>query len=137
LQQCRIFMKSRDILINNNLSVTRSRLNILDLFLYNTGAFSEKDLQLKLKGICDRATIYRTLKRYKDFGIIHPIATEGMITKYVLKKEPEEHLHFKCNDCGEIVCLPEVQIKNYQLPPGYMKKESNFLVVGTCNICNS
>ena len=85
---------------------------------------------------CDRATIYRTLKKFKDKDIIHPIATESTITKYVLKKDPEEHLHFKCNHCGDIMCLPEVQMSDYQLPPGFTKQESNFLVIGTCNSCN-
>jgi len=130
-------MKAKDILLKYNLSITTGRLNILEIFLNNEMALSEKDIQDKLIGVCDRATIYRTLKKFKDTGIVHPIATEGMITKYVLKKEPEEHLHFKCTDCGKIMCLPEVQMKNYELPSGFTKKESNFLVIGTCNNCNN
>lgn len=129
-------MKARDILFNNNLSITESRLKILEILVNSPIALSEKEIQDKSKGICDRATIYRTLKRLKDKDIIHPIATESTITKYVIRKDPEEHLHFKCNHCGDIMCLPEVQMNDYQLPFGFTKLESNFLVIGTCNSCN-
>lgn len=124
------------LLSNNQLSKTAGRLNILGILLDSPVALSEKDIQEKLQGICDRATIYRTLKLFVKSGIIHPIATESMITRYILKKEPVEHLHFKCEDCGSIICLPDIQINDYKLPQGFQKKEASVLITGICNVCN-
>jgi len=123
-------------LAENNLSKTTGRVNILNILLNSISALSEREIQEKLEGICDRATIYRTLKLFVRSGIIHPIATEGMVTRYILKKEPEEHVHFKCVDCGSIVCLPEVQIREYPLPSGFSKKEASLLITGICKGCS-
>jgi len=45
-------------------------------------------------------------------------------------------LHFKCEDCGSIICLPEIQINDYKLPQGFQKKEASVLITGICNVCN-
>lgn len=128
---------AKGILKENNLSVTNGRLNILDIFMNHETALSEQEIQDRIGVVSDRATIYRTLKKFKETGLIHPVATEGTITKYILKKVPEEHLHFNCTDCGEIICLLDVQLKDYNLPFGFTKKDSNFLINGTCRKCNS
>ena len=60
-----------------------------------------------------------------------------LLWKYVLKKEPQEHLHFKCTKCRNISCLADIQISGYELPQGYKKIESNFLIIGICNECNN
>jgi len=129
-------MTAENFLSQYNLSKTSGRVDILNILLNNTTALSEKDIQEKSTGVCDRATIYRTLKLFVKSGIIHPIATEGMVTRYILKKEPVEHLHFKCEDCGSIICLPEIQINDYNLPVGFKKKEASVLITGSCNECS-
>lgn len=129
-------MTALNLLSKHELSITNGRLNILNILLNSPTALSEKDIQKKSAGACDRATIYRTLKLFVRSGIIHPIATEGMVTRYILKKEPLEHLHFKCEDCGSIICLPEIHINEYELPSGFKKKEASVLITGICNECN-
>ncbi|MEZ5194863.1 MAG: transcriptional repressor [Bacteroidales bacterium] len=128
---------AKKILEENKLSKTNGRLNILEILLHHDIALSEPEIQDRLGVVSDRATIYRTLKKFKEVGLIHPVATEGTTTKYVLKKAPEEHLHFKCNHCGNIKCLIDVKLSEYVLPDGYTKEDSNFLIIGTCNKCNS
>lgn len=130
-------MTAEEILIQHQLSKTFGRLNILNIFLQNNSALSERDIQIKTTDVCDRATIYRTLKLFVKSGIIHPVATESMITRYILKKGPLEHLHFKCEDCGSIICLPEIQINDYNLPAGFKKREASLLITGICNVCNT
>lgn len=129
-------MKTIQLLDNYKLSKTEGRINILNIFLNSIVGLSEKDIQEKLNNKIDRATIYRTLKLFKQTGIIHPVSAEGSATKFVLKKEPKEHLHFKCTNCGHITCLADIQISGYDLPNGYKKLESNFLIIGICNECN-
>lgn len=129
-------MTAVNLLSQHELSKTAGRLNILNILLNSPTALAEKEIQEKSAGVCDRATIYRTLKLFVRSGIIHPIATEGMVTRYILKKEPLEHLHFKCEDCGSIICLPDIQINEYELPNGFKKKEASVLITGICNECN-
>lgn len=129
-------MESKQLLYNHKLSITEGRLNILNIFLRSKVGLSERDIQGKLDQKSDRATIYRTLKVFKETGIIHPVSAEGSATKYVLKKEPIEHLHFKCTKCGDITCLADNEISGYNLPNGYTKLESNFLIIGICDDCN-
>ena len=110
---------------------------ILDLFIQSTVALSEKEIKQSLEGYGDRATIYRTLKIFTEAGIIHPIFTQNEMTRYMLKKEPDEHLHFKCSTCDKIICLPQIRFDSIELPEGFIKEESNFLVIGTCVQCNN
>lgn len=110
---------------------------ILDLFLRSNVALSEKEIKQALEGVGDRATIYRTLKIFTDAGIIHPIYTQNEMTRYMLKKEPDEHLHFKCSTCDKIICLPQIRFDSIELPEGFIKEESNFLMIGKCVQCNN
>ena len=129
-------MNAKQFLDYYNLSKTGGRMSILNIFLNSQVGLSEKDIQDRLNNKSDRATIYRTLKLFKETGIIHPVSADGSATKFVLKKEPDEHLHFKCTNCENIICLPDIQISGYHLPDGYEKSDSNFLIIGICNECN-
>ena len=129
-------MKPDQILSNKELSITSSRINILDVLLQSNVALSEKEIRIKLTDICDRATIYRTLKLFNKKGLVHHIPSENNTSKYVIQKKPENHLHFKCLTCNQITCLTGVRVSGYQLPIGYIQNEANFLISGTCNKCN-
>jgi Fur family ferric uptake transcriptional regulator len=129
-------MNAINLLNKYGLSKTQGRIEILNILLESEVALAEKEIQEKLDSACDRATIYRTLKKFTETGILHPVATEGTVTKYVIKKEPEEHLHFSCVTCGKTYCLTNVKIEGYELPKGFKKSDSNFLVTGTCYECN-
>lgn len=130
-------MDSKQLLANHKLSITEGRMNILKIFIQSKVGLSETDIRHRLNPKTDRATIYRTLKIFRETGIIHPVSAEGSATNYVLKKEPLEHLHFKCTKCGDITCLANIEISGYNLPKGYTKSESNFLIIGICNKCNN
>ncbi len=128
-------MTASGILSQHKMSKTNGRVRILEELLGTEVALSERELQTRLKNICDRATIYRTLKVLTDRGVIHKIATEGMEAKFVIKKTPEDHIHFKCTGCGKVQCLTGIVPDNVVLPEGYIKKETNFLIIGICNEC--
>ncbi len=129
-------MKADQILQRHRLSRTTSRREILEVFLQKEEALSEKEIKEELVIHCDRATIYRTLNTFVKAGILHAILNDDGPVKYVIKKEPEDHIHFKCTECGNIVCLPHILVENIDLPEGFTRTESNFLVIGTCNRCS-
>ncbi len=136
-------MKANDLLLQYGLRKTASRASILDVFLKNTSAQSESDIEAKLNGLCDRATIYRTINTFESEGIIHRVLDENNVVKYALCREDchdghhhHEHVHFKCEDCGATVCLEQTLIQPVNLPLGFKAKEANLLVIGTCQNCN-
>jgi len=130
-------MTAIQILENNSLSKTQSRQDILELLMQSNVALSEEEIKKQLSRNCDRATIYRNLKKFTKTGILHRLITDDLKTRYMIKKYPEEHLHFKCDDCGNVMCLTQINIGNYELPEGFEKKESNFLIIGTCANCKN
>ncbi|MCB2220539.1 MAG: transcriptional repressor [Bacteroidetes bacterium] len=129
-------MKAISILEHHQLSRTESRMEILELLLNKNVALSEKEIKDELSIKCDRATIYRTLNTFVKSGIAHSIINNDGPLKYVIKKAPEDHVHFKCQVCGHIMCLPQIIIDKIELPDGFTRTESNFLVIGTCKNCN-
>ena len=129
-------MNSLALLKSNKLSQTSSRIDILEVFLESDTGLTEKEIDERIDSKYDRATVYRTLKIFREKGIIHPIIAENEMTRYVLKKDPVEHIHFKRELCGNVFCLTEVNISGIKLPKGFIKKEANFLISGMCPGCN-
>ncbi|MCD4698551.1 MAG: transcriptional repressor [Bacteroidales bacterium] len=129
-------MNAIQILGKHNLSKTAGRLQILDMFLQAPIALSEKEIHNSIGNNFNRASIYRTLKIFTDSGILHPIFSKNEMARYILQKEPDEHLHFKCIKCDKVMCMPEIKINNISLPDGFIKKEANYLITGICDNCN-
>src|SRR5215471_4304732 len=95
-----------DILKQSHLSITGSRVKILNLFLERKGALAHGDIEKKFGGNFDRVTIYRTLQTFLDKGIIHSIPTSDNSVQYALCKDNctaghhhDQHVHFICNQC--------------------------------------
>jgi Fur family ferric uptake transcriptional regulator len=130
------------ILQSFKLRNTDCRKEILDIFLSKSFALSNADIELKVGKEFDRVTVYRTLKTFLTKGIIHKVLDDTGNPKYALCKEHctheehhHQHVHFKCNECGQTNCLEEIEIPPIQLPLGYKSTESNLLISGTCVDC--
>lgn len=135
--------QGEDILKNSALSVTASRKRILDIFLAADNALAHQDIETKCAEQYDRVTIYRTLQTFLEKGIIHNIPSTDNMVRYALCNETcitsghhhDNHVHFKCDDCGKTVCLDDVNIPAVNLPKGYTMKEINMVVNGICKSC--
>jgi Fur family ferric uptake transcriptional regulator len=135
--------QGEDILKNSALSVTASRKRILEIFLSADNALAHQDIETKCAEQYDRVTIYRTLQTFLEKGIIHNIPSTDNMVRYALCNETcitsghhhDNHVHFKCDDCGKTVCLDDVNIPAVNLPKGYTMKEINMVVNGICKSC--
>lgn len=133
---------SNRLLKNFRLRSTPTRQEILHLFLKKDYALSHSDIESEIAEDIDRVTVYRTLKTFTDRGLIHKVLDDGGTLKYALCSEActatahrHEHVHFKCIQCGQTLCL-DVEIPMVRLPEGYTPKEVNLLVQGTCQNCS-
>ncbi|AZQ62511.1 transcriptional repressor [Flammeovirga pectinis] len=132
------------ILNDFDLRRTASRISILNIFMGTKIALSENVIEEQLVGICDRATIYRTLKTFIEKGILHRVIDENSLVKYAMcnsdfcteSHHRHEHVHFKCQTCGDTECMDDLPIHPVTLPEGYTALETNYLIVGTCKKCN-
>lgn len=135
-------IKEQDILKNNGLSVTESRVQILSLFLVASGALSTADIEKKTCAAFDRVTVYRTLQTFMEKGIVHQIPTTDNSVLYALCKHEcgeghhhDDHVHFICDQCEATLCMEEVSIPAVKLPRGFSKLKSEMVVRGICKKC--
>lgn len=135
------------ILQDAQLRNTKSRRQLLKLFQAEPHVVSQKQIYQDLAQDFDRATIYRSLKTLIDHQVIHKVfdPSDEEQVNYVLNDQSlalspaqlrEQHLHFKCQKCGNLLCMPEVDIEAFHLPEGYQSLEVNLMVVGICKDCN-
>jgi Fur family ferric uptake transcriptional regulator len=104
-------------------------------------ALAHSDLEESLDSQFDRVTIYRTLKTFVDKDVVHKVLDDSGATKYALCSHEEEdhnheHVHFKCEICGETTCLESISLPSIKLPAGFKKKDMSLLVQGVCNKCH-
>lgn len=126
---------------DHKLRTTSCREDVLEAFLRRDMALSHGDLESELGDRFDRVTIYRTLKTFLEKGIIHKVLDdEG--TRYALCRERcsednhhHDHVHFKCNTCGQTNCLENLHVPAVKLPEGYRIQEVNLLIQGLCAEC--
>ena len=131
------------ILKQKNLRVTTCRDQVLRVFIQAQSALSNADIENGLSKEFDRVTVYRTLKTFLKKGIIHKVPDDTGNLKYALcndecteEQHNHQHVHFKCESCGQTVCLDHLKIPEIELPEGYYFADSNLLIHGTCDKCN-
>jgi len=132
-----------DLLRRNQLSITDSRIAILELFNNSNSALAHADIEKATNEKYDRVTIYRTLQTFVEKGIIHTIPTTDNSVLYALCKDScssghhhDNHVHFICDECGTTYCLDNVIIPEIVLPEGFIAERKDVVVSGICKTCN-
>jgi Fur family ferric uptake transcriptional regulator len=130
------------LLRSSKLSVTDTRVKILELFLKSEGALEHADFEKLTGKAFDRVTIYRTLQTFLDKGIVHKIPTTDTSVRYAVCKSSctehnhqDHHVHFKCETCGSTTCLESTHIPQIPMPSGYAVRNVEVVVSGICNTC--
>jgi Fur family transcriptional regulator, ferric uptake regulator len=90
----------------------------------------------------DRATIYRVLVNLADVGILRRTDLGDHVWRFELRsgvgqaKHTDEHPHFVCVDCGEISCLPEVDLGlRGNVPKAVKNRDVVIQLRGVCDDC--
>ena len=138
---CRMSQELKDILKNHGLRITDCRMDVIAYFIHHKTALSQGDLEQKLTQY-DRVTLYRTLNSFLDSGILHKIPNESGTATYGLCHDTcgpdhheHNHIHFKCNNCGQIECLDDKEVPVVSMPEGYTVEKVNLIVDGICASC--
>lgn len=133
-------MDKKALLKSKNLHVTDFRLAVLELFDRFENAISIEQIENEMVDF-DRVTLYRTIKSFKDKGLIHEIALPDNIKKLALCADKcvgahhhHEHIHFHCESCEEIFCVEIPQFPTLDIP-GFSIHNLEIQASGTCQNC--
>ena len=119
-------MNKEKLLKSKKLRVTDFRLAVLSLFGKFDNAIGIGQIEEEL-GEFDRITLYRTIKAFKEKGLIHDITLPGDIKKMALCEDDcdsehhqHQHIHFLCDSCSEVFCVhieqfPSIGIKGFKV----------------------
>ncbi|SDF16913.1 Fur family transcriptional regulator [Chitinophaga filiformis] len=131
-----------ELLRASKLSITDTRVKILELFMNTNGALEHSSFEKLAGQSFDRVTVYRTLQTFLDKGIIHSIPTTDTSIRYALCKSDcsehdhhDHHVHFKCEECGATTCLEDTDVPEINLPKGYAIHNVDVVVSGVCKQC--
>ncbi len=134
-------MNFPEMLKSYNLSLTRSRLRLLEILDGASIPLSERDIELRMGMTCNRTTVYRNLTTLVGKGIAQRILSDDSVKYKILhggdgSSRKHDHVHFQCRSCNRVLCLEDLMVKDYILPEGFSKIENQFLIVGICKDCN-
>ena len=136
-------MKSdpQTLLKKSDLRVTSVRSDVLQVFMGANSAIDSHTVEASFENI-DRITLYRTLKTFEEKGLIHSVVDSNGITKYAMCEDGctsahrhDEHVHFHCQKCDEVVCLDGLKVPALILPNGFTANKANVVVTGVCDKC--
>jgi Fur family ferric uptake transcriptional regulator len=126
-----------EILKKHKLSLTESRKSVLSVLL-NNGPLPQSEIQNKAGLAMSRITIYRCLRVFVKKGIVSQLKDDNGKSKFFLNSETgKNHVHFKCNQCGQLLELEASGVNYRKMPPGYVAVKRNLFITGTCKACSS
>jgi Fur family ferric uptake transcriptional regulator len=134
-------MDHKQILKSGRLSLTTHRIDLLNILSGCDQAISERELELRMNGTCNRTTIYRNLNSLVEKKIVHRILSKDAIKYKFVAGKPEDgqltdHVHFECRRCNTTFCLEDLSVQDYKLPEGFTKQENQFIIFGMCKNCS-
>jgi len=135
-------VNSRELLKHHGLRITNTRVAVLDLLRNSPRALAQQDVERSLPGIADRVTLYRVLQAFEEVGLAHKVLDGQGTSCYAIcvadcdtHKHSDTHAHFRCNTCGSVYCLDDVQLPKVSVPKGFHLKVSHLELEGSCNNC--
>ena len=142
-----IFMEksSREILSENNISITNPRLLVLEKLLKTKKPITIENLQKELQDEVAVSTLYRVLNDLKSIGIVNEFTNPENVTVIELSlHEDNHHHHLFCTLCGKVVDIElSMSLEQYILSETKrLEKSSGFVIedhglelLGRCYEC--
>lgn len=134
--------KAISILKEKSLRITKTKTQILEVFLNSKKSYALSEVESIFKNNFDRSTIFRTLQTLAQNKILEQFIDARGVGVYVLHEHENHcntnnHYHFKCNDCENVMPLPKLPETYIALLGGNSIKSLNLFVEGTCEDCQA
>ena len=136
---------SREILSDNNISITNPRIIILEQLLKYKKPISVEGLQDNLRGQVATSTLYRVLNDLKKINVISEFITPENTTMIELSlHEDEHHHHLFCKSCGDVIDIElslgfeqklSSEIKSIEKNSFFIIEDHGLELFGECSEC--
>jgi len=143
-----IFMEksSREILSENNISITNPRLIVLEELLKTREPITIENLQKKLHNEVAISTLYRVLNDLKSIGIVNEFTNPENVTviELSLHGDNNHHHHLFCTLCGKVVDIElsmsleqyiSSETKRLEKSSGFVIEDHGLELLGRCYDC--
>lgn len=126
---------------SRGLRATGARLAVLRVLSGQTSPTSHPELVAALSSDgWDRATLYRNLVDLTEVGLLRRVDHGDHVWRYELADRAhggEEHPHFLCTVCGDVSCLPglDLELSSQELPAAVRSGNVAIQLRGTCDEC--
>ena len=138
-------IKSRQILIDNNIPVTKPRLLLIEILLKNRGPIKIEEIIKISKGKLAVSSLYRIVNNLKNFDVINEFKTPDNTKVIELSiLEDDHHHHIFCESCGAVYDFDINNQIELDLEKEILKVEEKYNVkvnshslefLGYCNKC--
>ena len=93
----------KQLLISNNIPVTRPRILLLEILLKNKGPLKVEDIIKLSEGKLAISSLYRIINSIKDLNLISEVQTPDKTKVIELSNiKDDHHHHIFCKSCGAI-----------------------------------
>ena len=142
-----IFMEksSREILSENNISITNPRLLVLEELLKTKKPITIENLQKELQDEVAVSTLYRVLNDLKSIGIVNEFTNPENVTVIELSLHGDNHHHHLfCTLCGKVVDIElsmsleqyiSSETKRLEKSSGFVIEDHGLELLGRCYEC--
>lgn len=132
----------RESLRELGLRATAPRLAVLAALHEAAAPLAHDEVMLRIGEGFDRATVYRLLADLAEAGLLRRMDLGDHVWRYELldacRAIADDHAHFLCTTCGEVACLPEVEVRAVdggRLPEALRGADVELKLTGTCRDC--
>ncbi|MFC2038573.1 Fur family transcriptional regulator [Chloroflexota bacterium] len=133
--------KTREVLSTAGLRTTNQRSLILDIIRHGQGHL-DADEVFRLARLqqprLSLSTVYRTLSRLKELGLVEEHHFDDTHHHYEIKS-PTEHHHLVCKSCGRVIefeyPLARTIMKGIPEAKGFEITDSEVQIMGYCPEC--
>jgi Fur family ferric uptake transcriptional regulator len=124
------------------LRVTEPRVAVLEILLKKHGPFTVEEIHKRISsGVCDLATIYRTVSVLEKSNIIKRCEFGDGTARYELyEREEHHHHHLVCKVCKKIEILDDCELHNidqFAKKRGFSDISHSLEFFGICPECQS
>ncbi len=130
----------RELIRSTGLRATIPRLEVLGRLELAESPLCHADLADELVPLgFDRATVYRNLSDLVEAGLATRVELGDHIWRFESRRDRRqgdpEHPHFLCNDCGDVLCLPTLDIPVPRKAGSQIRDVQDVVLRGRCASC--
>ena len=140
-----MFDKSKNILLEHNISITNPRILVLEQLLKVKKPISIDSLQSSLNNEVATSTLYRVLNDLQKINILTQFLNPENTTMVELSlNESGHHHHLFCKGCGDVTDIElslgfeqklSNEVKMLEKTLGFLIDDHGLELIGECNAC--